>query len=808
MSAPSAHPTPAAAPDASAAPPLGVGRLAGLSVALALAYFVAAKGAPLLFPAGNESALPVPAAGIAVAALLLWGAWLLPAILVACALVDLSAGVPPAAALLSAVLTVASFAVVFFLLDRVARIDRALGRIQDVLALAVLGAGTLVLFETARRYAVLAVASDVALPAAMGPLWIAALGAGVRMLVVAPPILTWHATRRVPIPRHQRIEAACLAAVTVAVGVVVFWDYFMPMIGSAEMPYAFFPLVFWAALRFGPREVSTVVLVAAMIAAAFTSHGQGPFAARAPVEGMVALYLFLAVLATTGLLFAAVLNQRAQADRLVRESEQQHRMLIESMNEGLVIHDANGVLTYVSERFCELTGYAREEVLGRVGHELVVPGERAKWIERHRLRSDGSREAFELTLAKKDGGPLPVQVSPRPLLDAKGDYAGGFALISDITERRLAEQALRESEEKFRLIVENQTDLVLKLDGERRVVFASPSYLAFFGKHEADVLGRPVDVQIHDEDWPAVAAARASVAVPPHTMTVEHRVVTPGGWRWLSWSARGSVDANGALTAIFAVARDVTDRRRAEEQARQHLQQLAHVSRVSSMGEMASAIAHEINQPLTAIANYAYACLRLLRSGEQDEVLPAMQRVATEAERAGEVVRKMRSFVRGDEGQLSAVEVGFLVSEVLRLAAPEARQSGVELVPTIPAKLPPVLADSIQIQQVLLNLVRNAVEAINAADPPLREVRIAAARSPGGDVEITVEDTGPGLAAEALERVFEPFYTTKPDGIGIGLALSRSIVDAHGGRLWATAAPGRGATFHLVLPIVPESGNA
>jgi two-component system sensor histidine kinase TtrS len=181
-----------------------------------------------------------------------------------------------------------------------------------------------------------------------------------------------------------------------------------------------------------------------------------------------------------------------------------------------------------------------------------------------------------------------------------------------------------------------------------------------------------------------------------------------------------------------------------------------------------------------------------------------MQQVAREAERAGEVVRKMRSFVRGDEGQISPVEVGFLIGEVLRLAAPEARQAGVELAPTVAAGLPPVLADSIQIQQVLLNLVRNAVEAINAGgDPALREVRIAAARSPGGDVEITVEDTGPGLAPEALERVFEPFYTTKPDGIGIGLSLSRSIVDAHGGRLWATAVGGRGATFHLLLPVMP-----
>jgi C4-dicarboxylate-specific signal transduction histidine kinase len=227
------------------------------------------------------------------------------------------------------------------------------------------------------------------------------------------------------------------------------------------------------------------------------------------------------------------------------------------------------------------------------------------------------------------------------------------------------------------------------------------------------------------------------------------------------------------------------------------------------MGEMASAIAHEVNQPLTAIANYVYACMRLLRSGAatQEETLEVMQRVASEAERAGEVVRKMRSFVRGEEGQISAVDANFLVAEVLRLAAPEARQSGVELVPALESGLPEVCADSIQIQQVLLNLVRNAVEAIVAGSARERVVRIETARGEAGRVAIRVADTGPGLAPEALERVFEPFYTTKADGIGIGLALSRSIVDAHGGRLWATAAPGGGATFHLSLPIAPEPGE-
>jgi C4-dicarboxylate-specific signal transduction histidine kinase len=313
---------------------------------------------------------------------------------------------------------------------------------------------------------------------------------------------------------------------------------------------------------------------------------------------------------------------------------------------------------------------------------------------------------------------------------------------------------------------------------------------------------------VHEDDRQVTARAWAAVWQPPYEASFENRVLTPHGWCWLAWSVRAIRDAQagGAPDALVAVARDVTDRHRAEEQARQHLQSLAHVSRVSSMGEMASAIAHEINQPLTAIANYAYACIRLLRGGRAtgEEALEIMQRVAGEAERAGEVVRKMRSFVRGEEGQVSAVDANFLVAEVLQLATPEARQSGVELVPALAPGLPETLADSIQIQQVLLNLVRNAVEAIVAGDSPERSVRIETGLREPGYVEIRVCDTGPGLAPEALEKVFEPFYTTKADGIGIGLALSRSIADAHGGRLWATANPARGATFHLTLPVATE----
>jgi two-component system sensor histidine kinase DctS len=334
-------------------------------------------------------------------------------------------------------------------------------------------------------------------------------------------------------------------------------------------------------------------------------------------------------------------------------------------------------MVFVSDRFCEMTGYAREELIGRTGEMLTVPEMHDAWRESHRAREAGRAESHALVLKRSDGQLLHVWISPKPQFDADGNYVGSLNVVLD-----------------------------------------------------------------------------------------------------------------------------VTDRRRAEDKARSHLEQLAHVARVASMGEMASAIAHEINQPLTAIANYANASLRLLKAGKltPEETADTMQRLATEAERAGAVVRKMRGFVRSEEGHLQAIGVDELFSDVLRLTRAEAAQYDVEVSAIGADDLPKVLADTIQIEQVLLNLVRNAIEAIAAADARERRVVLSAVHSDDAMIEIQVRDTGPGLSAASAEKVFEPFYTTKNEGIGIGLALSRSIVDAHGGRLWADASS-PGAVFRLTLPI-------
>jgi len=374
--------------------------------------------------------------------------------------------------------------------------------------------------------------------------------------------------------------------------------------------------------------------------------------------------------------------------------------------------------------------------------------------------------------------------------------------------RKRAEDDLRESEAKYRLLVENQTDLLVKLDREGNYLFVSPSFCECFGK-EADLSGQPFDLDVNPVDREAFEQSYAAVLAPPHRGYAEARVLTSAGWRWFAWSVSGILDERGAVAEVIACGRDVTERRRAEEQAHQHLQQLAHVTRLSSMGEMATAIAHEVNQPLTAILSYTQACMRLLRSGNApvQDVTDAMTRVAAEADRASQIIRHLRSLVRKEEAQPLRLQINFLVREVVRLVQPEARQSAVEIRTELAEDLPPVMVDNIQVQQVLLNLMRNAIEAINSAAGDRRALRVVTRHGRDNTVETCVEDSGPGFDDETAGKLFEPFFTTKAQGMGIGLAISRSIIESHQGRIWASAVPGRGASFHLTLPAVSEPND-
>jgi two-component system sensor kinase FixL len=378
--------------------------------------------------------------------------------------------------------------------------------------------------------------------------------------------------------------------------------------------------------------------------------------------------------------------------------------------------------------------------------------------------------------------------------------ATGLMLGAVVTERQRARHALSEAKSRLGVILNTASDAVLTVDDHGRIESVNAAAERQFGKSADALIGCNVrDLLVAPnaiEQFAGIAdptsgqgatrefaARRADGSTFPAELTV----------------GRYEIDGNWQYTLVV---RDIAARREADRRAREHQAELAYFSRLSTAGEMASALAHEMNQPLTAIVAYARGCLRLLRAPrpEPDMLHEGIVRIVEQGERAGEIINRLREFMRSGESQQTTVEVLEVIEAAAALAQVEATQNGVVITERLDENLPSILVDRIQIEQVLLNLLRNATEALVASNCERREIIVNARRTDEDAIEITVADTGPGIAADIEPRLFHPFVTTKDHGMGLGLSISRSIIEAHGGSL--RLIPGTtGAMLAMTLPI-------
>ena len=379
------------------------------------------------------------------------------------------------------------------------------------------------------------------------------------------------------------------------------------------------------------------------------------------------------------------------------------------------------------------------------------------------------------------------------------------ALTAEVRERKKTETALAESEQRFKTFAESSSDWLWELDRDLRITFLSESFAESNTIPSSEVIGRrPAEARFEGVDpgrWRELAAAlerREAIR------NAEYRFVDrEGRSRVLLLNGQPVFDEDGTFAGYRGCASDISEQRRAERIARQHEAELAHMMRLSTMGEMASTLAHELNQPLAAIVNYAGGSMRRIESGAEGngtDLKGVLARIAVQAKRASKIIAHVGHFTRKTSPVASVADINDIIRRVSDLARAESGDREVAVRLELDEALPKVHVNAIQIEQVILNLLRNGMEASKGTRKSTREIVIESRANGPGTIEIAVTDRGRGLPEGSVDRIFDPFFTTKRDGMGMGLSISRTIVESHGGRLWAEPGPTSGATFQFTLP--------
>jgi two-component system, LuxR family, sensor kinase FixL len=491
--------------------------------------------------------------------------------------------------------------------------------------------------------------------------------------------------------------------------------------------------------------------------------------------------------------------------------ESLYRAIVETAVDAIIVIDRAGTIRSVNPAAERVFGYKAAELVRR-NVKMLMPepdaGEHDRYIENY-LRT-GRKKIIgigrEVVGRRKDGSVFPMELSVGEARQGADSLFVG--MVRDISERKAAELALRESELRQRSIVETVPDAIIVIDERGLIQSFSPAAERLFGYSPDEVAGQNVKLLM-----PSPYREAHDRYVARYLRTGERRIIGIGrvavglrrsGETFPMELAIGEFSLGGRHYFTGFV-RDLTERQRTEKRIQDLQAELLHVSRLSAMGQMASTLAHELNQPLTAVTNYVQTARSLLASGATGRLDEVLEKTATQALRAGQVIRRLREFVAKGDTERWPENLNTVVEEAIALALVGAKDYAVRVSLDLEAELPPVLIDKVQVQQVVLNLVRNAVEAMK--DSPCRELGVATRKRPGL-AEVSVADTGPGIAPEIVERLFQPFVTTKATGLGVGLSICREIVEAHGGHLVLDPGSGRGAIFRFTLPLFDQEDSA
>jgi PAS domain S-box-containing protein len=519
------------------------------------------------------------------------------------------------------------------------------------------------------------------------------------------------------------------------------------------------------------------------------------------------LIIFLTLVATATLVqLRRHAHHRAETEEKLRAAYAFRHAMSQSMITGLRAIDLEGRITFVNAAFCRMTGFDESELLGIAPPYPYWPAEEFDKLQHNidqALAGQAPSSGFEMRIMRKNGERFDVRLYFSPLIDSNGQQIGWMASINDITEPKRARVELERAHERFVTVIDGLDTAVHVADVETgEILFANRAFQNIFGfnavgRDSAQVTAacRPLPTALY-----CAPTHLSADELPCELFDGELQHMLSGHWYQVHERAIRWTDGR---TVRVQIAADITDKKHIDEVNLQQQKRLEQTSRLITMGEMASSLAHELNQPLSAIANYCAGCVKRMQAGNYrfEDLLAAMQKAGEQAERAGKIIRRMRDMVKKSDPKCLPVSLQELIDETRAFADIEAQRSGTQIAVRIPENLPRIVVDRIMIEQVLLNLVKNGIESMGDIPFDRRHLTIQARVLDERMLEIAVADQGHGLPEEDVERIFAPFYTTKPDGMGIGLAICRSIIEFHQGRLWVEAGRDGGTIFRFTVPI-------
>ncbi len=504
-------------------------------------------------------------------------------------------------------------------------------------------------------------------------------------------------------------------------------------------------------------------------------------------------------------------GELAAANEALRESERNSRLVIDSIPGLVALLTTDGDVEFVNRQILEYTGQTLEE-LRQWGTNGTVHAEDLPHVAEVFMRSISSGIPYEIVqrLRRSDGAYHWFQNNGFPLRDASGQIVRWCVLLTDVDDRKRAEDAIRESERNLKLIIDTIPALAWSARPDGSAEFFNQHYLDFIGLPAEQAANWGWTAAVHPEDLGALAATWQRILASESPGEAEARLRrADGDYRWFLFRASPLRDQTGAIVKWYGVNTDIEGRKRAETALNGARSELAHVARITTVSALTASIAHEVNQPLSGIITNAGTCLRMLAADppDIDGARETARRTIRDGNRASDVIARLRALFSKKEFTPESLDLNEATREVVALSVDDLRRNRVVLQSELADDLPAVTGDRVQLQQVILNLLRNATDAMSHVDDRPRQVVIKTQRDDGNRIRLTVRDAGVGIDPPSLGKLFDPFYTTKSGGMGIGLSVSRSIVEMHHGRLWAEPNDGPGASFSFSIPLASRANT-